>query len=99
MQILNVSIDLNKIDKNKIKPHANGAKYYSLDIIIKDEPDQYGQQVAVKNNQTKEERESGEKPTYIGNGKIVFTKAPEGGSVPPPINEQKNSGEFNDLPF
>lgn len=77
MQILNVSIDLTKIDKTKIKPHANGAKYYSMDIIIKDEPDQYGQNVAVKNGLTKEERERGDKGVFIGNGKIVFTKAPE----------------------
>lgn len=77
MQILNVSIDLTKIDKNKIKPHANGAKYYSMDIIVKDEPDQYGQNVAVKNGQTKEEREAKTPATYIGNGKIVFSKAPE----------------------
>ena len=95
MQILNVSIDLTKIDKTKIKPHANGAKYYSMDIIIKDEPDQYGQTVAVKTNQTKEERERGDKATYIGNGKVVFSKVPEIDSFPPPLDQQSG----NDLPF
>lgn len=94
MQILNVSIDLNKIDKTKIKPHANGAKYYSMDIIIKDEPDQYGQNVAVKNGQSKEDREAKAPATYIGNGKIVFTKAPEASAA-----SATTSATTNELPF
>lgn len=95
MQILNVSIDLTKIDKNKIKPHANGAKYYSMDIIVKDEPDQYGQNVAVKSGQTKEEREAKTPATYIGNGKIVFTKAPKVSAAAPENTPVTDS----ELPF
>ena len=41
-QIISASIDLTKIDKSKINNHKNGSAYYNIDIFIKDEKDQYG---------------------------------------------------------
>ena len=99
MIIANVSIDMTKIDKTKIKQHANRSKYYSIDIIIADTPNNYGQDVSVKQGQTKEDREAKTKPTYLGNGKVVFRKEPEGtasatSSTPPSSNEIES-----ELPF
>lgn len=74
MKIINVSIDLNRIDKSKIKNHTNGAKYYAMTLLINDEPDQYGNDVAVIDTQSKEEREAKEKRNYLGNGKTVYNK-------------------------
>ena len=100
MLIANISIDLTKIDKSKIKHHQNGAKYYSLDIIINDTQNEWGQDVSVKQGQTKEERERKDKFVYLGNGKVVYRQdvvpAPQS-DVPAKIKDQKNDG--SDLPF
>lgn len=99
------SIDLTKIDKNKIvtkdkdgKPFNNGAKYYNLVVWINDEVDQYGNIASVQESITKEEREGGVKATYIGNLKNIqgqntnnSTKSQE----PKPLG---NNNE-DDLPF
>lgn len=68
------SIDLNKVDKKKVitkdkdgKPFANGAKYLNVVVWVNDDNDQYGNIASIQENISKEERESGVKPTYIGN--------------------------------
>lgn len=71
-QIISASIDLSKIDKAKIVNGKNGGKFYNFDIVINDEPNQYGQDVSITEKQTKEEREAKEKKVYIGNGKTVW---------------------------
>lgn len=100
MLIANISIDLTKIDKSKIKQHQNGAKYYSLDVIINDTANEWGQDVSVKEPQSKEEKERKDKFIYVGNGKVVYRKdvvpAPQT-EVPAKIHDQKNDG--SDLPF
>ena len=70
--IISASIDLTKIVKSKIKEHANGSKYYNIQIFINDEPDKYGNNVSVQDNQTKEEREAKDKKNYLGNGKVLW---------------------------
>ena len=69
-QMITGSIDLNKINKAKAKPHGNGALYYPITIFINDEPDQYKNDVSICESQTKEERENKEKKKYIGNGRV-----------------------------
>ena len=99
-QIISASIDVTKIDKNKLVAGKNGAKYYNIQIHIKDEKDQYGQDVSVSENQTKEQRESGEKKKYLGNGKTVWKSVAS-------VNQSANASEhhsndsvsFDDLPF
>lgn len=99
MIIANVSIDLKKIDKARIKPHANGAQYYSMDIMINDTKDQYGQDVSVTEGQTKEERLAKVKKNYLGNGKVVFKKDGESVSQPPITNAGNGMSDDNNLPF
>lgn len=78
--ILNVSIDLSKIDKSKInktdkngQPFKNGAQYYNLQVFVNDTPDKFGNTVSVAENQSKEQREAKEPKKYLGNGKVVWT--------------------------
>lgn len=87
-----VSIDLTKIDKNRIattnnkgETFKNGAKYYNIDIVVFDAPNQYGSDVMVVEGQTKEERDNRVNSKPIGNGKTVFTAnpAPQGYSNQP----------------
>lgn len=87
-QIISASIDLTKIDKSKINNHKNGGAYYNIDIFIKDEKDQYGNDCAISQSQSKEQREAKDKKVYIGNGKSVWDG-----------NASSKSEERTDLPF
>jgi len=67
--LISGSIDLTKIDKSKLKD----GKYLNVQISVNDATDNYGNNVAITLNQTKEEREAKEKKTYLGNAKVVWT--------------------------
>lgn len=97
------SIDLTKIDKKRIistdkngQPFQNGAKYLNIVLWINDEVDQYGNIASIQESITKEEREKGVKPTYLGNlknvaGQNIKEEKPE---------ELLNNEEIDDdLPF
>ena len=112
MQIIAASIDLSKIDKAKIvttdkdgKLFKNGAKYYPITIMLNDEKDKFGNDVAITEGQTKEERTAKKDRKYIGNGKVVWT---DENTKPTPAAEKdygkgtKNDEVTNtndDLPF
>lgn len=70
--IYSASIDLSLIDKSKIT-EKNGKKYYPIQVILKDEADQYGQILSITENQSKEEREAKTTKKYLGNGKLVWS--------------------------
>ena len=79
-KIISASIDVTKIDKNKIKstdkngqPFKNNAEYLEIQIVLNDEVNEYGQDASIRINQSKEEREAGEKAVYLGNGKTVWS--------------------------
>lgn len=120
MKIISASIDLSKIDKTKISkfdkdgnPHKNGAQYYSIDIIVNDEKNKFGQDTSISTAQSKEERENKVPKVYLGNGKTVFEKggSNQGGvteSTGVPISERgvavetkkiAHENDFSDLPF
>lgn len=67
--LISGSIDLSKVDKSKLKD----GKYLQVQISVNDNTDNYGNNVAITVNQTKEEREAKEKKTYLGNAKVVWT--------------------------
>lgn len=67
--LISGSIDLTKIDKSKLKD----GKYLNVQISVNDTTDNYGNNVSITVNQTKEEREAKEKKTYLGNAKVVWT--------------------------
>lgn len=69
----------------------------NVTIAINDETDQYGKNVAVWEQQTKEQRDAKEKKNYCGNGKVFWTD----NVVKLAEREQvvENSAQENDLPF
>jgi len=69
--IINGSIELTKIDKSKVF-EKDGRKYLSYTIAINDET-QYGNNVGIAHNQSKEERDAKDKKKFFGNGKVVWT--------------------------
>lgn len=93
MKIHNISIDLSKIDKSRIKEHPNGGKYYELTIIENEQPNQWGHTLSVCTAQTKEEREAKMQRSYCGSGKTVFSTP----ATPPPSPHTDNTA--SDLPF
>jgi hypothetical protein len=73
------SINLNKIDKNKVKEvtlkDGSIAKFYDVKIVLKDEADTYGNSGFICQSQTKEEREAKAETIYLGNlKKLEFAK-------------------------
>jgi len=96
--IFNASIDVTKIDKTKL---INGKKgtWLPVTVTINDELDDFDNQGSITIQQSKEERESKEKKTYLGNGRVAWCNdqisnlSPTGGAKKAPEKQQ------DDLPF
>lgn len=104
MKIISASIDLNKIDRNKLIAGKNGAEYLNIDITIKDDKDAYGNDTAITLKQSKEERDSKAKKVYIGNGKTMWEGEPLHKPAKPVEKQPETIHEtsvesFSDLPF
>ena len=99
-QILNGSIDLNLIDKTRIKQvtkkDGSIAKYYDISIFINDEVDQFNNIASLSAGQTKEEREAKVPKVYLGNLKRTWASSGEPTSKAPVQTQQTNN---DDLPF
>lgn len=96
MKILNLKIDVTKIDKSRLfNSDKTGAKYLDCTVFLKDEPDQYGNFGMVTQDVTKEERESGEKGAILGNVRRVY----EQNDTPKPKASSPEPEESSDLPF
>ena len=95
-KIIGASLDLSKIDKTRITLGKNGAKYYNISIILNDEKDTYGNDCAITEGQTKEERAAKTKAKYIGNGKVVYDSVK---GVQPASQPNFSTSANDDLPF
>lgn len=71
--IINLSIRVDKLPKEKFVMGKDGAVYYNCTLNINDEANQWGQNVSLTDSQTKEEREAKKAKTYLGNGTVVWT--------------------------
>ena len=74
---LNISINLDKIPKEKIVKGEKGS-YANLTALIFDGDDQYGMNSTAMVSKTAEERESNVDTIYLGNGwyNVKVDKAP-----------------------
>lgn len=101
--LIQLSIDLDKIDKDRIFTAKSGKKYYSLTVSVNDEANQYGSNVSAWSAQSKEERDAKKDRVFCANGKVVWT---DGKPLTIPDNEKPSSepdtfvadGD-DDLPF
>ena len=102
--IINTSINLNNIDKDKIIIGKKG-KYLPISITINDEVDQFGNQGPVVVSQSKEEREAKVAKVYLGNVQVVWTNgnnvalAPRKGVTQPTPAKVDKPKVAEDLPF
>lgn len=95
--ILNLSIDLSKVDKSKL---VDG-KYLNTQVFINDES-KFGNNVSMAYSQSKEERESKVQKQYIANGRVVFTTGSISVAekeVENVVNNNQKVEEKDDLPF
>ena len=106
--IITASIDVTKLPKHKFIKGKDGKVYYNLTITVGDET-RYGNNVAITDGQTKEEREAKVAKVYLGNGKVVWTDGtivtaerdePEQQDAPSEAVEQPTVDvDVDDLPF
>ena len=82
--------------KEKFIKGKDGAVYYNLTISVNDDT-RYGNNVALMDSQTKEERDAKVQRNYLGNGKVVWTND----IIKLAEREQENTTApvSNDLPF
>ncbi len=71
--IANVYVTKDKLQTILDTINQKGEKGISLDVVGFNEKNQYGQEVAVRIAQTKEQRESKKPPFYLGNGEVKWT--------------------------
>jgi len=100
--LIAASIDITKIDKSKL----GKGKYLNFTISVNGETNQYGQNVAIVESQSKEDRDAKVAKNYLGNGKVVWSE--DGGivvadKVEGVSNAQQNAPRVeeagDDLPF
>lgn len=71
--LINVSLRVDKLPKEKFVQGKNGAVYYNFTVAVNDESNQWGQNVSLTDSQTKEEREAKKPKSYLGNGNVIWT--------------------------
>ena len=72
--------------------------YKNYTLSISDKTNEYGQNISMFEEQTKEQREAGEPRKYVGNGKVFWTD----GSVSVAEKAEKQTASAStdaDLPF
>lgn len=101
--MINLSIDLSKIDKSRIKEGKNGQKFYSITVDSRKEKDQYDNTHTVYQTPTKEEREAKAPKVYIGNGKeFIFNNQQQNNqqsTYATQVNSNPSPDTVDDLPF
>ena len=96
--MINISICLSDIPKEKIQTAKNGKKYLPLTNDKKRQLDTYGQTHTVYINQSKEEREAKAEKVYIGKGKeFKFNKKKK--KEPAKKTSDLGINASDDLPF
>ena len=67
------SINLSKLPKEKMSTAKNGDTWYTFTMGVNEDTSEYGDNCAIWNRQTKDERDAKEKKGYVGNGKVLWT--------------------------
>jgi hypothetical protein len=92
-KVIQISIDVTKIDKAKLYQGAKGT-YLNATLFLNEETDQYGNNGMIVQSVTLQERQAGVKGAILGNAKV--NQAPQSTPVP---NTPVGHIEESDLPF
>ena len=74
--ILKLKIDVSSIDKTTLFKGKKGV-YLDATVLIKDSPDQYGNDGMIVQDVSKEAREAGQKGPILGNAKWATGQGPD----------------------
>lgn len=103
--ILRLKIDVTKLDKSAFFK-GNKGTYADITVLLKDEPDQYGNDGMIVQDVGKERREAGEKGPILGNAKWAGQKQPQRQASPKAANDkgwdkfdEEADEDGTDLPF
>lgn len=94
--LINVGLNLDKLDKSKIVKTKNG-NFYNITVSVNDTTGQYGHNASVFNTLSREERDAKVDYHYVGNGKVVWTDGKI--SVAETKKQPQEVTEDIDLPF
>jgi hypothetical protein len=103
MAILRGKIDVTKIDRDAMFKGEKGT-YLDITIVLKDEPDQYGNDGMITQDIGKDRREAGERGAILGNARWVKrddapkASRPGGISAKQP-NKQVDVSDDDSIPF
>jgi hypothetical protein len=97
METIQIKIDVTKIEKARLFKGAKG-QYLDATLVMRDEPDQYGNIGFVTQQISKEEREAGTKAPIIGNVTKRFSKD-TAKPAPAPVTPIVSTAVDDDLPF
>jgi len=89
---IQVSVELRKVDKSRFYDDQKRGKI--LDLILIETPNSQYSDYLVKQSQSKEERERGEKGEIIGNAKILQRRS--GGRPQRQRSQPQNGGAEDD---
>jgi hypothetical protein len=95
MSLINISICLTDIPKDKIKQADNGKKYINLCLSSRKETGKYGETHTLFVSQSKDERGANTTPVYVGHGKEYVQQAVTAES----IESMQPAQDTDDLPF
>ena len=97
-ELINVSICVSDIPRDRIRQSANGKKYINICVSQLHKPDAYENTHCGFMRQTKEERESKTPRAFIGNGRAVQFQTAERVS-PEQVEQMPEAADVDDLPF
>jgi hypothetical protein len=95
VSLINISICLSDLPKDKIKQAENQKKYINLCLSPRREKGIYGETHKLFVPTTKEEREAGMNTIYVGHGKEFIPQTVTSES----INSMPAANNLDDLPF
>lgn len=94
--LINLSICLSDIPKDKVKKASNGKLYIGITVKPRKTPDDFGQDTYAIISQSKEERAAKTDVIYVANGDYVsFSSSPESVSE----MSKASAEELDYLPF
>ena len=95
--IINYSIRVDKLPKEKFVAGKDGAVYLNLTMSVNDET-RFGNNASIYISQTKEENEAKKQRDYVGNGKVVWNNS-KICNAQKEVKEALQEEVVSDLPF
>lgn len=100
-ELLNISINLSKLDKARLTEDKNGNKWLNMSGWLNDAQDDFGNYGFLTHTPTKEERDNKERLTILGNMKKPIAQPTQRINKNETATDSRNPSisDEDDLPF